>query len=252
MPYNRLSTAKIAKAVGCHPNTVRFYEQIGFIAPVARSPKGYRLYTEAHLDQMRLARLAMQGPWPGPNIRKSVFALVRRTASEDYHGARELAYHHLEVVLSERRQAEAAVVFLEQWAKGMLPPSGVTGLQIGDAAQLLDVTIDMLRNWERSGLVDVPRNPSNGYRLYGPAEIGRVRVIRLLRQTGYSPMAILRMLVQLDHGLSVDDLRTALDTPRPDEDVYMAADRWLTTLTEQEEQAHRLIALSEEIVRKHG
>ena len=252
MPYNRLSTAKIAKAVGCHPNTVRLYEQIGFIAPVKRSPKGYRLYTPAHLDQMRLARLAMNTVFPGPNIRRSAIELVRCTAKEDYEGALELAHHHLNVVLSERWQAEAAVDFLEQWAKGIQPEPAPASLQIGQTARLLDLTIDMMRNWERSGLLNVPRDPSNGYRRYGAAEIGRLRVIRLLRQTGYSPMAILRMLVELDQGESVEKLRIALDTPRPDEDVYQAADRWLSTLTEMEQIARELLVLAEENLRKYG
>ena len=56
MPYNALSTTKIARAAGCHPNTVRLYEQWGFLPPVERSPSGYRLYTQALprvLDVMR-------------------------------------------------------------------------------------------------------------------------------------------------------------------------------------------------------
>jgi DNA-binding transcriptional MerR regulator len=81
MPFNRLSIAKIAKEIGCHPNTVRLYEQIGFIAPVLRSPKGYRLYTEEHLDQMRLARLGMQGSYPGPNIRRAILAVIHTAAA---------------------------------------------------------------------------------------------------------------------------------------------------------------------------
>jgi DNA-binding transcriptional MerR regulator len=60
----------------------------------------------------------------------------------------------------------------------------------------LHVTVDMLRNWERNGLITVPRDPSNGYRMYGPCEVGRIRVIRTLVQAGYSLMAILHMLHQ--------------------------------------------------------
>jgi hypothetical protein len=60
-------------------------------------------------------------------------------------------------------------------------------------------------------------------------------------------MAILRMLLQLDRGVTTS-LRHSLDTPRPDEDVYMAADRWLTTLARQEEVALRLIHLVSEII----
>jgi DNA-binding transcriptional MerR regulator len=91
----------------------------------------------------------------------------------------------------------------------------------------------------------VPRDPHNGYRLYGAAEIGRLRVIRMLLRAGYSMMAILRMLLQLDRGA---DPRQALDTPHPDEDVYTAADRWLSSLAEQEQRASSIIAQLEKMI----
>jgi DNA-binding transcriptional MerR regulator len=251
MPYHRLSTAKIAKAVGCHPNTVRLYEQIGFIAPVPRSPKGYRLYTQAHLDQMRLARLAMGNIYSGPNIRRSIVALVRQTAGEDYPAALDMAHGHLSLVRLERELAETAAAFLEQWAQGYSLEKQSGSLQIKQVAQLLKLSTDVLRNWEGSGFITVPRSPKNGYRQYYPVHIGRLRVIRLLRQAGYSPMAILRMLIQLDQGLG-GDLRQALDTPRPDEDVYSAADRWLSTLAGEEERAKEIIALLQLMVEKYS
>jgi DNA-binding transcriptional MerR regulator len=77
----------------------------------------------------------------------------------------------------------------------------------------------MLRNWERNGLLTVPRDPDNGYRRYGPAEIGRLRVIRTLRHARYSPMAILRMLRQLDADRDAN-LRQALDTPDPEKTTW--------------------------------
>lgn len=40
-------------------------------------------------------------------------------------------------------------------------------MRIGNVARLLDTTIDRLRNWERNGLLAVPHDPKNGYRLYG-------------------------------------------------------------------------------------
>jgi DNA-binding transcriptional MerR regulator len=250
MPYNRLSTAKIAKAIGCHPNTVRLYERIGFIAPVARSPKGYRLYTPAHLDQMRLARMAMVDAYPGPKIRRSVTAVIRQMAAEDYIGALELANRHLSIVRLEREHAETAAEYLEQWARGDQSADYGYPLQIKQVAQLLDLSVDVLRNWERSGFVTVPRNPVNGYRQYHAAHIGRLQVIRMLRQSGYSPMAILRMLVQLDQG-TAGDLRRALDTPRPDEDVYSASDRWLSTLNQQEKTAQAILTFLHEMKEKY-
>lgn len=244
-----LRTSEIARAVGVHPNTVRLYEEWGFLPPIPRSPGGYRLFTRAHLDQMRLARAAFRGPWPGRNIKQSALALVRQAATGDLGGALEQAYNHLALVQAERAHAEAAVQLLERWAQGTAADATIRPLWIGEAATLLGVTRDVLRNWERDGLLRVPRDPHNGYRLYGAAELGRLRVIRMLRRAGYSPMAILRMLRQLDQG---GDLRQALDTPAPDEDVYSAADRWLSTLVSQEQRALDLIAQLEEMIRQQG
>jgi DNA-binding transcriptional MerR regulator len=249
MTRRYLRTSEVAAAVGVHPNTVRLYEEWGFLPPIPRSPSGYRLFTEAHLDQMRLARTALRGPWPGRNIKQAALALVQRAASGDLGGALELAYVYLTQVRAELAQAGAAVELLERWAQGTAADATVYRLQIGETAELLNVTRDMLRNWERNGLIQVPRDSRSGYRLYGAAEISRLRVIRMLRRAGYSMMAVLRMLLVLDQDRG-DDLRQVLDTPRPDEDVYSAADRWLSTLTALERRALDAIAQLEEMIRK--
>lgn len=236
-----LRTTDIATAVGVHVNTVRMYEQWGFLPPVPRASNGYRLYTQFHLDQMRLARTALHGGWPGRAIRRSALALVRQSASGDVRGALKQARQHLILVQAELAQAESAADYLEKWANGHLDDEPTTPLQIGEAAKLLDVSTDMLRNWERNGLIKVPRERGNRYRLYGPIELGRLRVLRLLYRAGYSSMAILRMVHQLDRGQRAN-LRRALDTPPPDEDILTTADRWLSTLAEQEQRARDMIA----------
>jgi DNA-binding transcriptional MerR regulator len=244
-----LCTSDVAKAVGVHPNTVRLYEEWGFLPAIPRSASGYRRFTEAHLDEMRLARTALHGPWPGRNIKRSALALVRQAAADNLGGALERAYHHLALVQAERAQAGAAAELLERWARGTAADATAKPLQIAEAAALLDVTTDRLRNWERNGLIQVPRNPRNGYRLYGAAEIGRLRVIRMLSRAGYSMMAILRMLLQLDQGHK-ENLRQVLDTPRSDEDVYSASDQWLSTLDAQEQRALDIIAQLEGMIGK--
>lgn len=245
MPYNRLSTSKIAKAVGCHPNTVRKYEDWGFLPPVPRGPNGYRLYTEEHLDQMRLARALFEAPYPGPIIRKAGAAVILQAAGGDLGGALENAYLFLSLIQAERGRAETTTKLVKRWAEGAPTDATRRQLNIKQTAQFLDVTTDQLRNWERNGLLTVPRNPNNRYRMYGASEIARVRIIRMLRTAGYSLMAILRMLTQLDQEPNTDILK-ALDTPREDEDVLFAADRWISTLNELEASAEKMISILEE------
>jgi DNA-binding transcriptional MerR regulator len=243
------STVQVSRAVGVHPNTVRMYEVWGFLPPVPRAPNGYRRYTEFHIDQMRFARTALHGGWLGRNIRESAVTLVRRSASGDLGGALELAYRHLALVQAERAQAEGAANLLERWAQGTAIDATAEPLRIKDAAKLLGVTSDMLRNWERNGLLKVPRDPHNHYRHYGAAELDRVRVIRTLSRAGYSNMAILRMLRHLDAG-ERHNLRKALDTPDPHEDVFTASDQWLSALQSQELRANDMIAQLEVMIRK--
>jgi DNA-binding transcriptional MerR regulator len=246
-----LRTSDIAEAVGVHSNTVRLYEEWGFLPPIPRSRSGYRLFTEDHLDQMRLARMALCGPWPGKKIKEAAVSMVRQAAGGDLGGALEEAYRYQTLVGAERVQAESAAAMLERWARGAPADATDQRLRVGQVARLLGVTADMLRNWERNGLIDVPRDPHSGYRAYGAEEIGRLRVIRTLARAKYSQMAILRMLLRLDSG-ERDGLRRALDTPRPDEDVYVATDRWLSTLSELEERAQSLIAQLERMIAKQS
>ncbi|MBE0686756.1 MAG: MerR family transcriptional regulator [Anaerolineaceae bacterium] len=249
MPYNRLSTSKIAKIVGCHPNTVRMYEAWGLLPPVPRAPNGYRLYTLDHLDQMRLARTTLNTAWPGKTIRKAAFELIHQSARGDLGGALESAYRYLVLVQTERSQAEMAAELVSRWAHGFPADTTGHGLHIRDAARHLNVTSDQLRNWERNGLLDVPKDPHNNYRLYGAPELARARVIRVLRNAGYSLMAIYRMLNQLDIDSSTD-IKHALDTPRPDEDVFHATDHWLSTLQGLETTAREMIRILEEWIKR--
>jgi DNA-binding transcriptional MerR regulator len=233
-----LKTSDIANKVGVHVNTVRLYEARGFLSPVPRSSTGYRLFTPLHLEQMRLAHLALK--WPFFGDKQLVLDLVKCAADGDLGMAMELAFEYLTRVRMERTHAEAAVEFLERWAQGQMLDTTRRTLSIGQTARHLGVSNDQLRNWDRNGLLNVPRDPKTGYRQYSASEIGRLRVIRMLRQSGYSLMAILRMLRQFDAG-ETERLREALDTPGENEDIQTVADRWLTTLAEQEARAQAII-----------
>lgn len=242
MPPRHIRTTDIARELGVHVNTIRLYEEWGFLPPIPRGTNGYRLYTPLHLEQARLAHMAAR--WPYLVDDKALLVqLVKSAANDDLGMAMELAYLYLAHVRVERTFAEAAVEFLERWAAGHLMDSSRQKMHIQQAAQHLNVTVDMLRNWERSGLISVPRDPENGYRLYGSTEFGRLRVIRTLVRSGYSLMAVLQMMRQFDAG-KTENLRDALNLPHEDsadEHIEVVADRWLTSLVALEERAQATI-----------
>lgn len=229
-----LKTSDIAKATGIHPNTVRKYEEWGLLPKIPRSPAGYRLFTPEHLNQVKLVRLILKCTVLGRDIKRTAYDVIHSCAEACYIEALESADNMKVLIENECRQAEEAEKFLEQWAsgdaEGIHQPAPET-VSTNCAARLLDITIDMLRDWERNSLIHIPRNPLNGYRMYGSKEINKLRVIRVLRRSRYSNMAILRVMQKLDSGISAG-LREALDSPEFDEERgYLCfTDSLLTTL----------------------
>ena len=57
---NTYTTTEVAKIIGIHPNTVRMYEEWGLIPLAERKPNGYRIFTDFHIEQLRLARITFQ------------------------------------------------------------------------------------------------------------------------------------------------------------------------------------------------
>lgn len=241
-----LKTSDIAKAVGVHPNTVRLYEDWGFLPAIPRGKNNYRLFSVVHLKQMKVSWTALRHTWIGGKIRESALRVIELSVGSRFNQALNEAHNHLELVRQERERAKRAAHIVEGWVQHKIEPRPDLRLQIGEAASMVEVSVDMLRNWERNGLLKVPRNPRNGYRIYGAEEINRLIIIRMLRLAGYSLMAILRMLNHVEEGQN-KGLVTVLDTPNPEFDVGYVTDRWLTTLAEMEEYAHDLIKLLQDI-----
>nr|WP_205602601.1 helix-turn-helix domain-containing protein [Chelativorans alearense] len=50
---NGLQRSVLSRRTGCHLETIRYYENIGLMPEPPRSPKGYRLYDETHVQRLR-------------------------------------------------------------------------------------------------------------------------------------------------------------------------------------------------------
>lgn len=118
-------------------------------------------------------------------------------------------------------------------------------LTINEAAEISGWSARMLRYIESVGLVEPPRSPG-GYRLYGPAELQRLRTLRELLQ---------------NHGLEINDVGFALKL-RERPQLGRAVEEWLDQTAvrpsdvstddwlswEQEKHKRLLEGISEEIV----
>lgn len=227
-------TAEVAEWVGVHPNTVRLYEEWGLIPRPERDRNRYRVYTQAHLAQLRLVRLALQVEVMQRGLRKMILEVVKTSAAGAYDRAMALTDGYLLRVRRERQNAEEAIEIVRRlWNGG--PAQGGLKLKRKEASAYLDVSMDTLRNWEMNGLLTVKRR-ENGYRVYTDEDIRRLKIIRALRCANYSLEAILRLLAALSADPNAD-IRTALNTPRADEDIISVCDALILSLQAAERNA---------------
>jgi DNA-binding transcriptional MerR regulator len=236
-------TSQIARQCGVHPNTVRLYEELGFLPPVPRAGNGYRQYGPLHLEHVLLVKTAFQSTWLGGAIRQKALAVLRLAAVGSYEEAMRAAQDHLDLVREEREKAEIAAGYLEAWAA--IPDDGAasspTNWKTDEIVKRLQITRDMLRSWERNGLITVPRDPENGYRRYGEAEIRRLYVIRALRKARFSLISIYHMIRQYDQGVREGLAMTLNELPPEEEDIFFNTSRWLTKIKSIEEAAQSMI-----------
>lgn len=237
-----LRTSDIAKAYGIHPNTVRKYEEQGFLPKPLRGPNGYRLFTQRHSDQVGLVILLFRCTWLGESFKQRALETITRSAEGDLAAAQKSAAALLALVQEERTRAEQATELLAAWASNLAPGvQGTDRMTIKEAAAYLNVTAHTLRNWDRNGLLKVPRHTVSGYRTYGTAELQRLMVIRALRRAKFNLMSILHMFRQFDADRGIDPL-AALDSLPPGEpDIVNSTYRWLTKLREIEGYAREAV-----------
>lgn len=221
-------TSDVARIIGVHPNTVRFYEAMSLISPAERAPNGYRIYTPLHIDQFKLARSAFAVEILHHGLRDMAVALIKTAASGDYDLALFQAEAYLESLQAEVKGAQDAIFITHELLAHNPLANESQQRKRHEAAALLGITIDTLRNWELNGLLQVKRR-QNGYRVYDGADINRLKIIRTLRHAGYSLSAILRLLNSLDENPGAD-IQNTLDTPNDEDDIILACDRYITSL----------------------
>ena len=91
-------TAEVAAIIGIHPNTVRLYEKLKLIPKPERLPNGYRIFTEFHIKQCKLIRLAFQVEVLQNGLRKNIAQMLTISAAGDFDTAIALTKSYLEQI----------------------------------------------------------------------------------------------------------------------------------------------------------
>ncbi len=117
-----LTIGQLAHRVGLRPSALRYYEAEGLLQPAGRTEAGYRLYTPADVDTVRLIRRAQRlgfsladirallTAWRGgdlDNAETLALAEGRYLALERQITELRVQQHELELFLLELRGAEA-------------------------------------------------------------------------------------------------------------------------------------------------
>lgn len=238
------STSQIAKIVGLHPNTVRKYEEWGLIHKPERKPNGYRVYTDIHVKQFRLARKAFEIVIVQSGLRERIIDAVELSAQYRFDEAIEKALEYIQIAERETENAKEAARICEALYRQSPKPDGKLKKR-SQAARELGLTIDTIRNWEMNGLLTVKRR-QNGYRVYDINDINRIKIIRSLRCANYSLSAILRMFKKYD-GKGESGILEILNTPESNEDIISACDKLIDSLENAVKNAREVIAIIKEI-----
>jgi DNA-binding transcriptional MerR regulator len=191
------STSEIANILGVHPNTVMLYEKWGYIAPIERKKNGYRVYTEIHLKQMNIVRIALSSEMVKCYMRLEMREIIKSVGKGELEKALELCKEHLAHLQKEKENEIEVIKLIQEILKEPLGEE-IICLNRNKAAKLIGVSINTIINWERNGLIEVPRNEKNHYRVYREKEIITLKIIKLLRRYDYSTQCICSMLKKLE------------------------------------------------------
>jgi DNA-binding transcriptional MerR regulator len=232
------STSQIADKFGLHPNTIRLYENWGVISSPERKSNGYRIYTDEHIKQIEIVRLALRAEVLQNGLRKKAIQIIQTVALREYAKALLLTDNYIESIDKETEFSKSAIMIVENilYNRPMeVRPITYTRQQ---AADELNITIDTLRNWELNGLLTIKRK-ENGYRIYNETDMQILKVIRELRVANYSLSAILRMLNAL-HGKKQINVSEVLNTPDEGEFIISVCDKLIVSLNDLRNDAIEL------------
>lgn len=228
---------EVSAKTGVKAGTIRFYEKLGFLEPVERKSNQYRVFNKHHIYQIRVCSLVFGG-FVNTRLRKISMNVIAAAKEWDLEAYGRATRNYLQAIEQDITRTKKAIsIVTKQIEQNEIDKKEYSKKE---AAELLGVTPETIRNWERNGLL--ARKEPYARRLYRPDEIRRMYIIRFLLDTGYSCMAILRFLTAYDASLNQKAAGFLLGTVE-DAELQSRADQYLKSLIRARTQAEDLCRL---------
>lgn len=236
-PNTTYRVGEISRLTGVKAGTIRFYEQCGFVGPVERTSNNYRLYHVRHIYQIRVCRLIFGG-FVNRRLRRESRKVLEASARWDLKAYGEAAANYHRAVEEDIDGTQKAIsICMQQMGQEAGEDRRFSKKQ---AAAMVGVTPEAIRNWERNGLLG--QHEPYQKRFYGQELLNRMYVVRLLLDTGYSMMAIRSFMQEYDSG-QPENAKKLLMSPEEGEELRYRSDRYLEELLHLREKSLQLCEL---------
>ncbi|MDU5116433.1 MAG: MerR family DNA-binding transcriptional regulator, partial [Clostridium botulinum] len=142
---NGYKTAQVAKIIGIHPNTVRLYEKLELIPKPQRLSNGYRVFSDFHIAQFKLARTALKVEVLQSGLRKNMINIIKLSAQGEFQKAIVSTNNYIDQVKIEQKNAEEAIEITKKLLSGIQETEDNIAFTRKQTADYLNITIDTLR-----------------------------------------------------------------------------------------------------------
>ncbi|MEU4570359.1 MerR family transcriptional regulator [Micromonospora sp. NPDC023956] len=195
----------LARTHGLSAQAVRNYEQAGVIPSAARTPSGYRTYTDDHAGALDayVALVTGYGHRTAGDIMRSVLRDDLPTALALLDTAHVQLHRDRETL---DRVASTAVLLATPTPT---TPGPDRPIPVGVLAHRLGVTPATLRKWERAGILTPAR--SRTARIYSPEDVRDAELAHLLRRGGHPLDRIAAVIEQVHAAGGPGPLAASID-----------------------------------------
>ena len=236
---------EIAKMFELHPNTIRMYEENGFISKTKRQPNNYRIFTDKHVLQMKICRYVYGVAFTNHHIRSAGNKLLKAVGDDKLILSRRYLKKYIYAIQNEIDIAERALNSFDDFVNCEKILDDDKTYTRSEIAEMFDITKEAVRNWERNDLVSSRISEISGKIIFNSNEVNRIRIIYMLRQCGYSISAIHRCLLIYDKGDSKLSKEALINTA--ENEILSAGDRWIIELNKVMKSAVKIEKIIDEL-----